>query len=112
MSRTDKTQPYWTRLRDRGGATDIHDHANGDCDLPSLKEWITLLTHEPENLATNRCYWQVSKMSTYKSPPCGCELCTQQVGRKLKTRRDRHRRAKEARSLAKRLSRNPELDEE
>lgn len=78
MSKTDKTQPYWLRMRDHNVRA-VHDHRDGVCDIVPLEN--------------NRDWWSPGCHYRYWwygcCTGCGCAMCTDQADRKRKARRER-----------------------
>ena len=89
MSRTDQHRPWWTRLSDKGLAVEEHDHTRSPCDLPTLKEWVHLLSTAPDSLKQRNCSWTMSNSAWATNPSCGCKMCTQQDYRKIQRRKSR-----------------------
>jgi hypothetical protein len=83
MSRTDVHVPHWVKEKDplwRRHFVEVHNHENGTCDLH--------LRLEARGWIRTRCYinihWQGRQIH------CGCKMCTNQIGRRLGNRRERH----------------------
>jgi hypothetical protein len=83
MSRTDVHAPDWVKHKDplwRRYFEEVHRHERGFCDLDQLlasRYWIR----------TN-CYMNIHWQG--RQIHCGCKMCTNQIGRKLSNRRERH----------------------
>lgn len=83
MSRTDVHAPGWVKQRDplwRDHFQERHNHERGPCDLElslTARDWIR-----------TRCYiaWRWRGRRIY----CGCRMCTEQIGRRISNRRERH----------------------
>lgn len=80
MSRTTKTRPLHVRIDDptdhKVGRVEVHHHEDGVCTLPSSAA------------VTGRCFTTFGYRGVN---PCGCPICTDQLGRRVARRRDRHR---------------------
>jgi hypothetical protein len=90
MSKTDKTQPWWVRIIQHK-PKESHDHRNGVCDLPKEPT-------RPEHVRwkAGSCYWNYSTEMLYGGDSgCGCQMCTNQFGRKLDNRKKRRSKRKE-----------------
>lgn len=93
MSRTDKTDPYWVRVRDGRSHTEpLHDHRFGECDLPDT----------PEVTTDTRCRWVWSYVG---NRDCGCRLCTAHHERRTARRRSRH----DSKRVLDLIAKDPEL---
>lgn len=93
MSRTDKTKPWAVRVMEHRPWAD-HDHRYGVCDLPE---------HYRDNLDYGHCRWSdwnICRKGTC-CYGCGCRMCTDQLGRKAKRRRERHQARMQARGYVK-----------
>lgn len=82
MSRTDKTKPWWVRVRDHHPQV-VHNHVDGACDLPddfreALNNFRGCHIRDWKLTYPGNCCWG-----------CGCDLCTDQEGRKAKRRKER-----------------------
>jgi hypothetical protein len=85
MSKTNKTRPYWVKLAERpmGSCKPFHDHTNGVCDLPDLPTG-------GQRLGAHCCYWVPTQSFAYSGAArCGCQICTHQIARRIKRRRER-----------------------
>lgn len=83
MSRTDVHAPYWVKLRDplwRDHFKEFHDHDHGVCTLDQFLSnrsgWIRDL-----------CY--VGQVWRGRQIHCGCPMCTDRDGRRMRRRRER-----------------------
>lgn len=85
MSKTYKTRPLSVRVadvKDNGvGIKEVHDHRNGECDLPSSP--VEQLKIE----GTTKCHWSYAYNGRGL---CGCGLCTERFQRRMDRRRERH----------------------
>lgn len=86
MSRTDKTDPLWVRLREHDPIA-VHDHTRGACDLPPAPT-----REEP----ATRCRWERPEAVLFRHGCCsGCQRrgCTAQWREYTRSanRRRRHR---------------------
>jgi hypothetical protein len=87
LSRTEKTKPFWARLRSDPVhlAIEVHDHAAGPCDLPEMPGPGALSAHD------TRCSWGPSSEALHgKHHGDGCAMCTNHHGRRRDRRRSRH----------------------
>jgi hypothetical protein len=91
MSRTDKTDPWWVRLRfDRSWLVEAHDHRTGECTLPAAPALDWALGH---------CCWVESSHAWYESgPACCCAMCHGGPRNRQEARRARHQAARDARA--------------
>jgi hypothetical protein len=81
MSRTDVHRPGWVKERDphlRHLFREHHNHATGPCDL---QDYLT-----GQGWTRTRCYLAYTGG---RNIFCGCQLCTEQHGRKLARRQER-----------------------
>lgn len=68
MSRTDKTKPFWVKLRHRDlWVVDEHDHRDGVCNLPAAPE---VASYGPGHRFD--CRWEFRYSGTHV---CCCRLC-------------------------------------
>jgi hypothetical protein len=83
MSRTRKTRPIEVRMADKSdkgvGAITDHDHANGECTLPETPTAQLKLTNAQWRTLTCRWHYQYTGHGL-----CGCQMCTDRVGKENK----------------------------
>lgn len=80
MSRTDVHRPVWVQMQDptiRHWFADFHDHDDGVCDFGE---------YGFDHFSPPHCYRQIW---TQCPNLCGCHLCTEKFGRRLKRRQER-----------------------
>lgn len=106
MSGTRKTRPPLVRAFDstdtKVSYEERHDHRNGEpCELPSIADAREMYLHENPRYVRLHCnYDWTSHVST-----CGCPVCTDQFGRKRKTKNRRRAGKMEARTAQKEYAR-------
>jgi hypothetical protein len=92
MSRTHSHKNYVGRFLDEKSPRQIHDHREGECDLPTRKKWESLLkeARHPHLLFKEfRCVWDFSIEYYVRQKFCDCAYCTGSYDRELDKRRDR-----------------------
>lgn len=81
MSDTYKTRPFRVQMGDPGRAYAVHNHALGECSLP---------TSPTEGWSSASCYWSW----VWWKLSCGCRQCTNYYGRRQDRRADRRKARK------------------
>ena len=76
-------------MLDKGKAIEVHDHRDGECDLPDLDEWV-----KTPMASRTRCYWDLCLRELYEHHTCGCWMCTERPFRKQQRRKERHTRSR------------------
>lgn len=83
LSKTDKTRPWWVKIKERDLGVESHDHCDGECNYSDDQVW-----------GNNNCYrtgkWWVPAMR------CGCPICSDKCHRKAQNKKDRQRGRQEA----------------
>lgn len=91
MSRTDKTRPFWVRVKDYpSNYFECHNHANGVCDLENdsdVRHWCSGSWHDYCHYAATMTF-----ICSGEGAACNCqtEICSGQYDRKLRNRRARY----------------------
>jgi hypothetical protein len=88
MSKTRKTAPQRVKALNRPGfLEEHHDHIGRGCDLPATRTLTDRSIHAPRT----GCAWVVSTEFWYdRANDCGCNRCTDTIGRKANARRARY----------------------
>jgi len=110
MARTVKTTPWWARMAASPDAlaNEVHDHRNGVCNLPDGPGDLNNIWWPRDG----DCGWVPSNRLYYgPGHGCGCWMCTDQVGRKSRARRNRQRDKVLSRQLRKGLWAGEEPDD-
>lgn len=78
MSKTDKTRPYWVKVRDKSSyLVENHDHSNGVCDLPERPSRDNYVDYAwGLSWQSGSCCWITSR-EFLDSPDskCCCYMC-------------------------------------
>ena len=62
MSKTDKTKPYKVQMLDH--LTEVHDHRNGACDLPTPEAWLKMSKFDRRTWGGGHCYYDARNWHT------------------------------------------------
>jgi hypothetical protein len=95
MSNTFKTKPIRARFLEKGIAKEYHNHQVNECTLIPIKDWIKGDYFGWAGSPDHPCGWEARDSFLNEHHICGCPMCTDQVGRKMKARKIRHSKKKE-----------------
>lgn len=55
MSKTDKTRPAKVQMLDN--LREYHDHTDGECNLPTVDEWLRMNKRDRRTWGMHHCYY-------------------------------------------------------